>query len=122
MKLPPMTTSPKASITLPAAPVPVWPSSSTTRVEATLRVRRISVVIRITVGNSEKSSGLFDDTLTSSTSTAMAMLKVNRMSSSCGGSGRMIIARIDRMISGMPIRPLLKVGVSFWIRLMSVLG
>ena len=80
------------------------------------------MVTRITVGNSEKSSGLLDDTLTSSTSTAMAMLKVNRMSSSCGGSGRMIIARIDRMISGMPIRPLRKVGVSFCIRLMSALG
>ena len=112
MKLPPITTWPKASITLPAAPVPVWPSSSTTRVEATFRVRRSSVVTRITVGSSEKSSGLFDDTLTSSTRMATTMLKVNRASSTSGGSGRMIIERIDRMISGMPMRPLWKVGNS----------
>ena len=122
MKLPPITTSPNASITLPAAPLPLWPSSSTTRVEATFRHSRISVVMRITVGNSEKSSGLFDDRLTSSTSTAMAMLKVNRMSSSCGGSGRMIIARIDRISTGMPMRPLRRVDESCCIRFMVRLG
>ena len=119
MKLPPITTSPNDSITLPAAPVPVWPSSSTTRVEATFRHRRSKVVMRITVGNREKSSGLFDDTLTSSTRMAMAMLKVNRASSSTGGSGRMTMARIDRISTGIPMRPLRKVGASCCSRFMN---
>ena len=56
-KLPPTTNSPKASITLPAAPGPVWPFSSTIRVEATFSPRRIKVAINRTVGKTPKSSG-----------------------------------------------------------------
>ena len=58
-KLPPIRKLPKASITAPAAPGPVWPSSSTTRVEATLSESRNSVVSSSTVGKTEKSSGRF---------------------------------------------------------------
>ncbi len=54
-KLPPTTKVPKASITLPAAPVPWCPSISTTRVEATLSASRIRVVSSSTVGKTMKS-------------------------------------------------------------------
>ena len=56
-KLPPIRKWPKDSITWPAAPAPVWPSSSTTRVEATLSDSRSSVVSRITAGKAAKSRG-----------------------------------------------------------------
>jgi hypothetical protein len=56
-KLPPIRKWPNDSMTLPAAPAPVWPSSRTTRVEATLSERRSSVVSRITAGKAAKSSG-----------------------------------------------------------------
>ena len=42
---------------LPAAPAPVWPSISTTRVEATLSDSRSSVVSSSTAGKAAKSSG-----------------------------------------------------------------
>ena len=56
-KLPPIRKCPNDSITCPAAAAPVWPSSSTTRVEATLSERRSKVVSRITAGKAAKSSG-----------------------------------------------------------------
>ena len=56
-KLPPIRKCPKASITAPAAPGPVWPSINTTRVDATLSDRRNRVVSSNTVGKTEKSSG-----------------------------------------------------------------
>ncbi len=59
------------------------------------------VVARITVGNTEKSSGRLADTLTRITISASTMLKVNSTSSSTGGSGRMIIARITSRNSGV---------------------
>ena len=83
---------PKASITSPAAPGPVWPSSSTTRVEATLSDRRSSVVSSSTVGNTEKSSGRFMCAATIITTSASAMLSVKKVSSSQGGNGSTIMA------------------------------
>ena len=56
-KLPPIKKWPKASITAPAAPGPVCPSSNTTRVEATLSDSRIRVVSSKIAGKAEKSSG-----------------------------------------------------------------
>ncbi len=56
-KLPPMTNSPNASITLPAAPGPSCPCSSTTRVEAMFSASRSRVAISTTVGNAANSSG-----------------------------------------------------------------
>ncbi len=56
-KFPPIRKWPKASITAPAAPGPVWPSSSTTRVEATFSDSRIRVVSSSTEGNAAKSRG-----------------------------------------------------------------
>lgn len=70
-----------------------------------MSVRRIKVVISKMVGNRLNSSGLFADTATSSTITASTMLKVNRISSSAGGSGRITIARIHSITSGTPRLP-----------------
>ncbi len=88
-------------MTLPAAPGPVWPDVSTTRVEATFSDRRIRVVSSSTVGKAAKSSGLFVYVDTISTIRANAILNVNSRSSANAGSGRTIIARIRNTISGM---------------------
>ena len=58
-KLPPITTEPNASITLPAASPPSCPSNNTTRVDATFKARRNSVAIKRTVGKAAKSNGRF---------------------------------------------------------------
>ena len=44
-------------MTLPAESVPVWPWSSTTRVEATFSASRSRVASSSTVGKTAKSSG-----------------------------------------------------------------
>ncbi|MES1923798.1 hypothetical protein T31B1_00695 [Salinisphaera sp. T31B1] len=100
-KFPPTRNAPNASITSPAAPGPVWPCMSTTRVEATFSDRRNRVANSNTAGKAAKSSGLVVNMLTSSTITDSAMLKVNSRSSTNGGKGRIIIAMI-RMISTGP--------------------
>ena len=87
-------------MTCPAAPGPVCPSSRTTRVEATFNDNRSSVVTSSTVGKTEKSSGFITLMATSMTITEMAMLKVKKRSSTKGGSGRTIIARISRINTG----------------------
>jgi hypothetical protein len=99
-KLPPIRKWPKASITWPAAPGPVWPSSSTTRVEATFSDRRSSVVTSSTDGKAAKSSGLTICAATIITISASAMLKVNSRSSTKGGSGSTIIASTMTMKIG----------------------
>ena len=101
-KLPPMRKWPNDSMTRPAAPAPVWPCSSTTRVEATLSERRSSVVMRITAGKAEKSSGRTIAAAISITISARAMLKVNSRSSANGGSGSTIIASTMTMNTGAP--------------------
>lgn len=100
-KLPPMTTLPNDSITLPAAWVPSLPLSSTTRVEATFNVRRMSVVARMTVGKTEKSSGRLTDRLTRITTIESTMLNVKSVSSSSGGNGSITIARMAKTRSGV---------------------
>src|SRR3546814_8873909 len=57
-KLPPITKLPKASITWPAASVPLWPSARISRVEARFSARRSIVEISRIVGKELKSSGL----------------------------------------------------------------
>jgi hypothetical protein len=57
--LPPITNSPKAAMTLPAASWPFWPLSRITRVEATFSASRSMVVISSTIGKMVKSSGRF---------------------------------------------------------------
>ena len=57
-KLPPMTKTPKASITLPAASPPLWPFNNTTRVDATFNAKRNNVAKSMTVGKAANSSGL----------------------------------------------------------------
>ena len=106
-------------MTWPAAPAPVCPSISTTRVEATLSDRRSSVVISSTVGNAAKSSGrimLADTIITISDS---AMLKVNSRSSMKGGSGSTIMDSTMTTNSGA-VRDLAKAAgsatPSFFIR------
>ena len=93
-KLPPIRKWPKASMTAPAAPGPVWPSSSTTRVDATLRESRINVVKSRTDGNAEKSSGRIMYAATIITIKATAILMVKNRSKTSGGSGSTIMARI----------------------------
>ena len=102
-KLPPMMKWPKASITCPAAPGPVWPSISTTRVDATLSDRRSSVVSINTLGSAEKSSGLTICADTMMTVSASAMLKVKSRSSTKLGSGSTIIASIMTTKTGSSI-------------------
>ena len=85
---------------MPAASGPVWPSISTTRVDATFSDSRISVVISRMLGNDEKSSGLSVCMLISSTMIDSAMLKVNSRSRMNGGNGSTIIARIRMMSTG----------------------
>ncbi len=105
-KLPPTKKWPNASITLPAASGPVWPSISTTRLDATLSDRRSSVVNSSTAGKAAKSSAFMVYMLTSSTMMDRAMLKVNSRSSKNGGKGSTIMLRI-RMIRMGPTSPLL---------------
>ncbi len=99
-KLPPTRNSPKASITLPAASGPVWPSIRITRVDATFSDSRSSVVNSSTEGNAEKSSGFSVSMLTISTMIARAMLKVNNRSRMKVGNGRIIIDRISTISTG----------------------
>ncbi|AJD49327.1 hypothetical protein S7S_14575 [Isoalcanivorax pacificus W11-5] len=99
-KLPPTRKCPNASITLPAASPPWWPSISTTRVEATFSDRRSRVVNSNTVGNDANSSVSRVNIATSSTITASAMLKVKNRSSASGGNGRIIMLRTSRMSTG----------------------
>ncbi len=99
-KLPPTRNWPNASITRPAAAPPLWPSISTTRVEATFSDRRNSVVNNSTAGKAANSSEFNVNMLTSNTITASAILKVKNMSSAKGGNGRISIASTSRISRG----------------------
>ena len=99
-KLPPTRNWPNASITLPAAAPPSWPSISTTRVEATFKASRSRVVNSSTAGKAANSSALRVNMLTSSTISARAMLKVKNISSANGGSGRISMDMISRIRIG----------------------
>ena len=103
-KLPPTRKWPKASITLPAASGPVWPLSSTTRVEAMLSDSRSKVANSRTDGNAAKSRGLVVNMATSSTIRPSAILNVKKRSSKNGGSGSTIMARTMTMSSGPATR------------------
>src|SRR5688572_3868682 len=102
-KLPPITNSPKAAITLPAACEPSWPCNSTTRVEATLSASRRMVTSSSTVGKIANSSGRFTWNTAMMMTSDSAMLNVNKTSSISGGSGRIIIARMAIRPSGTPM-------------------
>ena len=100
-----MTNSPNDSITWPAAPVPVWPCISTTRVEATFSASRNSVAISSTDGKIAKSSGLRTVNTATVIISDSAMLKVNSRSSAKAGSGSTTMASSASTATGMP-RPL----------------
>src|SRR4051812_29565652 len=87
-------------MTWPAASAPVWPLTSTTRVEATLSAKRSSVVNRRTVGKEEKSSGLLAFSATISTARLIMMLEMKPTSSSIAGTGTTIRTTIIRVASG----------------------
>ena len=93
-KLPPIKKWPKASITAPAAPGPVCPSSKTTRVEATFSDKRIKVVSSSTDGKAAKSSGLTMYAATIITISARAMFSVKKVSSIHGAIGSTIKAKM----------------------------
>src|SRR5690606_20895583 len=92
-KLPPTRKWPNASITLPAASGPVWPCSSTTRVEATLSDNLSSVANSSTDGKAAKSSAFLVNIATRRAMMDNAMLNVKNRSSMKGGSGSTIMAR-----------------------------
>ena len=89
-------------MTLPAASPPLWPSSSTTRVLATLSAKRIMVAINSTAGNIPNSSGFMVYTVTSNTTNASAILNENNISSRNGGSGKITMPSAANTKSGVP--------------------
>ena len=100
VKLPPMRNLPKASITLPAASVPEWPSNNTMREEATFSDKRMSVVTSNRVGKDTKSLKFLMFRAAINTMMAMPMLSVNNMSKSSGGRGTSIITRMSKTMTG----------------------
>ena len=102
-KLPPITNSPKASITLPAAPAPSWPCSRITRLEAMFSARRSKVASSTTVGNAANSSGRITYTTASKITSDSAILKLKRISSTNGGSGSISIASMASITTGAPM-------------------
>ncbi len=87
-------------MTWPAAPSPVWPLTSTTRVEATFSERRSRVVNNSTVGKAEKSSGLAAFSATMITARLIMMLVMNPTSSMKAGIGTIMNRTSIRMPSG----------------------
>src|SRR3569832_887219 len=92
-----------ACITCPAACLPGGPSSSTTRVDATLSARRSKVATKRMVGKDEKSRGFFEYTPDSSTTSESEIMKEKKKSSRKGGSGSTIIASIITSSKGEPL-------------------
>ena len=87
-KLPLMMKLPKASMTWPAASVPVWPSARIRRVDARLSASRIMVAMSSTVGNDENSSGVWMKSAVIRMRTEKTIETASSTSSSIGGSGR----------------------------------
>ena len=102
-KLPPIKNTPNASMTLPAASVPLWPSIRTIRVEATLRERRSKVVSSRKVGKATKSLKLLILIAVNSTMMERAILKVNSTSSNSAGSGTNIMTSTNKTRIGMAL-------------------
>ena len=105
-KLPPIRNAPKLSITRPAAAPPLWPCTSTTRVEATFSDSRSNVANNNTDGNDEKSSGLAAFIAAISTATDNAMLNTKNTSSITAGIGTTINAISVRMPAGSASAPI----------------
>ena len=96
-----------ALVGIEAAPLtaspPLWPSSNTTRVDATFSARRNRVATSSIEGNMAKSSGRSAYTVTNRTTRESAILNVKNTSSTNAGSGSTIIASNMRMSSGAPM-------------------
>ena len=108
---PPITKWPKLDTTTPA-----YPCSRTWRVTATLRARRNMVATRISVGNTEKSSGRFTCMAVRSTSTDPVMFAVISRSIRTVGSGMTRTTTTPTTESGTAIRvacPHRPAGVGF---------
>ena len=93
-KLPPITKSPKASMTWPAAAVPSWPCARIRRVEATLSASRSMVAISSTVGKAENSSGVSMNSAVIRISTDRMIETASSRSSRTGGSGTISTTRM----------------------------
>ena len=87
-------------MTWPAASVPVWPLTSTTRVEATLSASLSRVANSSTVGKEEKSSGRATFSATISTARLSMMLVTKPMSSNVAGTGTTIRVTRSRIAIG----------------------
>ena len=84
--------SPKASITLPAASGPVWPSFKTIRVEATFSPSLKTVAINSKLGKDEKSKGRCVCKATIKISSESVIFKTKKVSNKATGSGNTSIA------------------------------
>jgi hypothetical protein len=87
-------------MTCPAAAEPVWPWTSTIRVEATLRPSRNSVANSSTVGKDEKSSGFSALSATISTARLIVMFMMKNTSSRKAGIGTTIRTTSSRIAAG----------------------
>lgn len=92
-------------MTLPAADGPSWPLSSTTRVDATLSPRRITVAKRMTIGKEENSIGLEVLIDTMMIRSDKMMLNVNITSSMGAGIGRTSNIKRSKTTAGVAIAP-----------------
>jgi hypothetical protein len=104
--LPPATKAPKASITRPAAAVPVWPSDRIRRVEATLSASRSIVASSRMVGKLVSSNGLAMKITVSRITTEKVIEIASDMSRSQVGNGISSTAMIATMPSGSHISEL----------------
>jgi hypothetical protein len=100
-KFPPIRKTPKASITFPAASVPLNPSKRTIRVEATFNESRRRVVSKSTVGKAIKSLKLLILIAEIKTMIETAMLNVNKISNKIAGKGTSIITSTSKTKRGI---------------------
>ena len=104
-KLLPMMKPPNASITLPAASVPLCPSVRIRRVDARLRARRNNVAISNTTGNELNSRARLMNTTVIKISTDSTSDIDNEISSSHDGSGMIKTTRISTIPNAKPRSP-----------------
>jgi hypothetical protein len=107
MKFPPITNPPKASITLPAADVPLCPFERISLVDARLRDNLNIVETSKIRGNEVNSTGASTNIEVIKTSDARVSDKAKDKSSIKGGIGNIRITNIITMPAARKISPLL---------------
>ncbi len=102
---PPMTNCANAAMTSPAACSPFWPLARISRVEAMLSDRRNSVDSSKIDGNEVNSSGFLIISAVTSTRIENVIEIASNKSSSTGGSGTSMMARMPSTPTASPISP-----------------